>query len=85
MAGEWAFIPPDLHCLDDRLMFRTMKLRGLSRAHSWRATLCYRGPSRHEYELFGEQPPPGAKEEVLPWFSPRINRDRFGDLSIFGL
>ena len=73
VAVHWAFIPPQLHCIDDRVILLRIKELGLTRAHSWRATLCYRGSAHFEYNLFGEEPPPDAAKdrgevlEALQW------------------
>ncbi len=73
VVPELALMPKPLHTIGDRVLLYHIKRLGLPRAHSWRATLCYRGTSNFEYELFGEMPPPEAAKtrsevgEALRW------------------
>lgn len=60
LAVEWAFIPPDLHAIDDRLILHRAKEWKIPRAHSWQASMCYRATSAVDYKLMGEAPPPDA-------------------------
>lgn len=60
-AAEWGFIDPDLHPIDDRMILQAIKDNGYSRAHSWRATMCYRATSAIDYRLLGAPAPAEAK------------------------
>ena len=40
----------------------SVKENGYSRAHSWRATICYRATATADYHLLGAPVPEGAKK-----------------------
>jgi glycosyltransferase involved in cell wall biosynthesis len=60
VAWRWALIPPDLHALDDRVMWHFVLSAKLARAHTGRPTMAYRTAFAGDYRAFGEEPPPGA-------------------------
>ena len=60
LALEWAMIPRDLHAIDDRLILHRAKEWRIPRAHSWRASMCYRATAAIDYKLLGETPPADA-------------------------
>lgn len=68
-AAEWGLIDDDLHPIDDRMILQAIKDNGYTRAHSWRATMCYRATAAVDYRLLGAPVPEGAKRtrnEVRP-------------------
>ncbi|MFT5561413.1 MAG: glycosyltransferase involved in cell wall biosynthesis [Candidatus Azotimanducaceae bacterium] len=62
----WWSIPADLHCIGDRIMWRYILNKDISRAHSDQTTVAYRTAFKSHYLSFGEKPPPGSKtgEEI---------------------
>ena len=60
---EWGLIPHDLHVIGDRIVWRKIKRRGLARAHSWRASLCYRASTKEDYWILGKEPPAEIKRD----------------------
>jgi len=60
-AAEWGVIDSDLHAIGDRVILHSVKENGYSRAHSWRATICYRATAAVDYRLLGAPAPEGAK------------------------
>ena len=54
----WALMPHDLHVIGDRIVLNKIIGRGIARAHSWRASLCYRASTVEDYWILGQEPPP---------------------------
>lgn len=57
----WAAMSPQLHALDDRVIWAEILDRGFSRAHTGQPTAGYRTGFRFHYERFGVEVPPDAK------------------------
>jgi glycosyltransferase involved in cell wall biosynthesis len=69
IAAEWGVMDGDLHAIGDRVVLHQIKQQGYSRAHSWRATICYRATAAVDYRLLGAPVPEGVKasrDTVLP-------------------
>ncbi|NKB49491.1 MAG: glycosyltransferase [Alphaproteobacteria bacterium] len=61
-VAEWGVMDDDLHAIGDRVVLHQVKQQGYARAHSWRATSCYRATATDDYRLLGAPVPEGAKK-----------------------
>jgi len=61
LVTVWWTMHPDLHAVDDRVLWHAVRRRGLSHAHTGRPTVAYRTGFAHHYHRAGEIPPAGSK------------------------
>src|SRR5262249_54058590 len=61
MVENWYLMPSSLGVIGDRVFWKAIKDKGLSRAHRANATVNFRTNYRGHYERFGKTPPRGAK------------------------
>lgn len=69
----WATMTPELSVIGDRIIFKTLKARGLKIARTNCSTVFYTTRYRHHYERVGLTPPPDAYQldlSPLADFSP---------------
>ena len=57
----WGAMPPVAGPIGDRLIWRAVKLRGVSHAHDPAPSLAFRSQYAHHYRRMGDKPPKGAK------------------------
>jgi hypothetical protein len=61
MALAWAYVPPELHAVGDRIVWYWITKSKWRCAHGESRTIAYRTGYAHHYRAFNEAPPAGAE------------------------